>query len=218
MSSLGGPNIVTDGLIVYLDAANTKSYLSGSNTWYDRSGYGVNGTQSGLNFPVYNSTNGGNLIFNNTPVNLGNSSILNLTNLTLSVWYKTVNGTNQIAIGKSHTTSYYLNLAPSANSFSLWTAGHSLGATVYTLGDGNWHNISATMVGTTKTLYYDGIQVATGAGTVPTTDIYNLVVGNSGNSSAPFYGSMGNVLVYNKALTTHEVLQNYNATKSRFNL
>ena len=38
MSSLGGPNIVTNGLVLSLDAANTKSYTSGSTTWFDKSG------------------------------------------------------------------------------------------------------------------------------------------------------------------------------------
>jgi hypothetical protein len=42
MSSLGGPNIITNGLILSLDAANSKSYQSGSLTWYDKSGYNNN--------------------------------------------------------------------------------------------------------------------------------------------------------------------------------
>jgi len=221
MSFGNGPSIVTNGLVLSLDAADQNSYVSGSTTWYDLSGNGLVGAQSGSTFPTYNTGNGGNLVFNNTPINLGNSSVLNLTNLTLSVWYKTTSVGNQILIGKSYTTSYYLNIAPVANSFSLWTNSSELNVGgITTLGNGNWHNISATMSGTTKTLYYDGSQVSTGTGTVPAVDSFNLVIGNSGNPnvSAPFVGSMGNIQIYNLALSATEIQQNYNALKSRFGL
>ena len=216
-----GPNITTDGLVLALDAANSKSYVSGSATWFDLSGNGLNGSQSGSVFPSYNSSNNGNLIFtNNSPINIGNSSILNLTNLTLSVWFKTTSTGNQQLIAKNYTTSYYLNVAPGGNTFSLWTNGSELGSSgITTLGNGNWHNITATMSGTTKTIYYDSLQVGTNTGTIPAVDSFNLVIGNTGGANPnPFNGSMGNVLVYNRALSALEVLQNYNGQKSRFNL
>jgi len=215
-----GPNIVTNGLVLALDAANPKSYISGSTTWNDLSGNGLNGSQSGSVFPSYNSSNNGNLVFtSNSPINIGNSSILNLTNLTLSVWYKTTTTSNQQLVAKSYTTSYYLNVAN--NSFSFWTNSSELMANgITTLCDGNWHNIVATMTGTTKTTYFDGSQVATGTGNIPTTDAYNLVIGNQGNPnySAPFSGNISTVQIYNRALSSQEVLQNYNGQKSRFNL
>jgi hypothetical protein len=222
MSFANGGRIVTDGLVLSLDASDKNSYVSGSTTWNDLSGNGLNGTPTGT-FPSYNSSNNGNLVFNSNPISVGNSSILNLTNLTLSVWFKTTKTANQILIGKSYTTSYYLNVAPNAtpsNSiFSFWTRGSELQSTVITtLGNGNWHNIIATMSGTTKTLYYDGSQAATGTGNIPAVDSYNLVIGNSGNTSALFSGSIGSTLVYNRALLPQEVLQNYNVLKSRFGL
>ena len=39
-----GPSIVTDGLVLALDAANHKSYPGSGTTWYDLSGNGNNGT------------------------------------------------------------------------------------------------------------------------------------------------------------------------------
>ena len=210
--------IVTNGLVLALNAADRNSYVSGSTTWYDLSGNGLNGSPTGT-FPTFNSTHNGNLVFNNTPISVGNSSILNLTNLTLSVWYKTTTTSNQILIGKRYTSSYYLNVAPGGNTFSLWTNASELQATgITTLGDGNWHNITATMSGTAKTTYYDGIQKSTGTGNIPTTDSVNLLIGNSVDLSFPFNGSISNVLIYNRALSASEVLQNYNAQKSRFGL
>ena len=69
--------IVTNGLVLALDAADRNSYVSGSTTWTDLSGNGLVGAQSGSTFPTYNTGSGGNLVFNNTPINLGNSSIFN---------------------------------------------------------------------------------------------------------------------------------------------
>jgi hypothetical protein len=212
--------IVTNGLVLALDAADKNSYVSGSTTWNDVSGNGLNAIPTGSGFPAYNAGNSGNLVFNTNPLNVGNRSILNLTNLTLSVWYKTTATGNQQLIAKNYTTSYYLNIAPAANSFSLWTNGGDLNSPVITtLGNGNWHSISATMSGTTKTLYYDGSQVSTGAGTIPAVDSFNLVIGSTGgNNPNPFVGSMGNILIYNRALSATEIAQNYNAQKSRFGL
>ena len=55
------PKIVTDGLVLYLDAANPKSYVSGSTTWRDISRGGNNGTL--VNGPTFDSGNGGNIVF-----------------------------------------------------------------------------------------------------------------------------------------------------------
>jgi hypothetical protein len=70
-----GPHIVTDGLVLSLDAANIKSYTSGSTTWFDRSGFGTNGTLT--NGPTFSSANGGIIVFDGV-----NDSINNTVNLT----------------------------------------------------------------------------------------------------------------------------------------
>ena len=62
MSTLsGGPNVVMDGLVLWLDAANPKSYVSGSTTWNDISR--GNSPNTTLTQTQYNSANGGNIIF-----------------------------------------------------------------------------------------------------------------------------------------------------------
>ena len=44
MSFDNGPRIVTNGLVLALDAADRNSYVSGSTTWFDLSGNSNNGT------------------------------------------------------------------------------------------------------------------------------------------------------------------------------
>jgi hypothetical protein len=79
--------IVTDGMVLNLDAANRKSFVSGSTSWYDLSGGGNNGTLT--NGPAYNSANGGSIVFDgiddicsvvDTPFRFGNT-------FTISVWF-----------------------------------------------------------------------------------------------------------------------------------
>lgn len=55
------PKIVRDGLVLHLDAANPKSYVSGSTSWRDLSRGGFNGTL--INSPTFNSGNGGGIVF-----------------------------------------------------------------------------------------------------------------------------------------------------------
>jgi hypothetical protein len=71
MSVKGGPNTVTSGLVLELDAGNIKSYQSGSTTWFDKSGFANNGTL--INGPTFNTGSGGSIVFDGTNdfVNLG---------------------------------------------------------------------------------------------------------------------------------------------------
>ena len=72
------PLIVTDGLVLCLDAANKKSYSGSGTTWTDRSGNGNNGTL--VNGPTFDSGNGGSIDFDGVDdnVNLGNDSSFDL--------------------------------------------------------------------------------------------------------------------------------------------
>ena len=210
------PKIVTDGLVLYLDAANPNSYVSGSNTWRDISRAGNNGIFP--NVPSINNANGGSITFNGSNIyaNVGNSPSLDLTTFTLATWFKSTIQTNQILMGKAYTISYYMNMG--GGSFSLWTSGSTIGIPNIGLQDGNWHYVTATMVGTTKFLYADGILRTSGSGNIPATDSNSLYIGTSATVAIPFSGSIASAQVYNRALSATEVLQNYNATKTRFGL
>jgi len=61
MSAIGGPAIITSGLVLELDAGNIKSYQSGSTTWFDKSGNASNGTL--INGPTFNTGSLGSIVF-----------------------------------------------------------------------------------------------------------------------------------------------------------
>ena len=85
---------------------------------------------------------------------------------------------------------------------------------------GTWFCTAIVINGLNITGYLNGVQDYTGSYTAFTTQDF-AVLGRHGNLTGvtdPYYynGKIGQVLVYNKALTAAEILQNYNATKERF--
>ena len=73
MGAAAGPNVVEDGLVLALDAGNTKSYPGSGTTWTDLSGKDNNGTLT--DGPTFNSANGGSIVFDGTndQINCGSS-------------------------------------------------------------------------------------------------------------------------------------------------
>jgi hypothetical protein len=81
-----GPSIVTDGMVLSLDAANTKSYVSGSTVWRDMSGNEYSGSL--INGPTFSNVNGGSIVFDGVDdYALGNSvPALNCFPITIMGW------------------------------------------------------------------------------------------------------------------------------------
>ena len=82
------PNIVTDGLVLCLDAGNRESYPGSGTIWTDLAGTN-NGTLT--NGPTFNSTNGGSIAFDgvNDFATLGSFPVINnLSQLTISSWFR----------------------------------------------------------------------------------------------------------------------------------
>ena len=80
-----GPRIITNGLVLALDAADRNSYVSGSTTWTDLSGNGRNATLT--NGPTFNSENGGCIVFDGVDdYALSSLSVNSITNVTIQCW------------------------------------------------------------------------------------------------------------------------------------
>ena len=233
-----GPSIVTDGLVLALDAANTKSYPGSGNTWYDLSGNSNTGTLT--NGPTFDSGNQGSIVFDgiddyvNGPAT---NSVIgdNRASITLSAWVK-ITGTGAAYLFNCKRTSSQSTLVGLTANYNASGAGSPgfLGALVRTYddsvhkwyaydgnydNDGIWHNVVFTATGTTNTLYIDGISRSTddlGMQTV-SGNTGTITVGSFGSSSWT-NGNIACVKLYTRDLSADEVLQNYNATKGRFGL
>ena len=232
----GGVNIVTNGLVLYLDAANTKSYVSGSTTWNDISRGGNNGTL--VNGPAFSGSNGGSIVFDGVNDNIVLGNVLNMgtNSITVSVWVKLNTGSGTMGIaGKTSQRSYvgrYTIFIETSNINALFqpTSNYTITTSVTPYVDGRFHNMCLTINRTGfMTLYIDSSSVGTpvdvsstsGVNLNASTDYFYVgAYGNStGQTPALFLnGNIAQTTVYNRALTAQEVLQNYNATKTRFNL
>ena len=233
MASLGGPNIVTDGLVLMLDAANKRSYPGTAGaTWSDLSGNNYNG--AGINTPVFSSANGGILVFNgaNNAYNFGN--VLNYTseNFTFSYWVNfsnlatQVGGQGPVGFHKATANTYasgYYDQANANGSVKFVTNQGGVAQVSSTAANivaiGNWYNLAYVRNGASVRVYVNGIDQTATAGTHidPTANANNLWLAYTGGTSVSGL-TMSNFSNYNRNLSADEVLQNYNALKSRFNL
>lgn len=170
----------------------------------DGSGNGNNGTLVG-NPPWSTDTPTGkgcsiSLDGGSQYVDVGSSTLFNITdNLIISAWFKTNNTGNQIIVGKSHTSSYYLNMAN--NGYSFWLNNNSWLNKSVKISDGKWHHILAVYEMGNVSVYIDGALNAKDTGASLTTDTYSLRIGNSGNANAIFGGQLDNIRIYRKNLS-----------------
>jgi hypothetical protein len=224
-----GPNIITNGLVLSLDAANTKSYISGSTTWYDKSGNNITGSITGsFTFPTYNSSNNGTLVFNgkNNIVDFANPSVLQITSGSINIWFRAIQAPVVGAGGG------FNGLITKQGAWGLFMSGSLLvtydwgggatKATTFGIGDFNWYNACMTFSETVGTpsnnaiIYLNGVAILTT--TIKNTTSNQVQIGNGGNAQQYMSGSVGSAQIYNRVLSPSEVLQNYNSQKSRFGI
>ena len=238
MSTLnGGPgNIVTNGLVLYLDAANYLSYTSGSTTWNDLSGN--NNSGSLVNEPTFSSTNAGSIVFDGVDdyaTFSNNLSIKQNIPFTMEFWANLSSYTNpfpcliQIKTDTQHafivmvtqnssygginfgSTNSWVNLRNSGNQVSTNTWNQII-LTYNGNGIGSIGNYKMYLNNVEQTLTSSG-------GYITLNQINNIgTAENASRGSDNWTGKISSVRIYNRAFSASEVLQNYNATKARFGL
>ena len=212
----GGVNIVSNGLVLYLDASNTKSYVSGSTTWNDVSRNGNNGTL--INGPTFNSANGGNIVFDGTNDFVSGSCTTVNANvgMTTFIWVRTTITSPQVFFSHTSGANNGFRLEIDGGQFLLTFGGVANYSSGNSVSDGNWKQLVVTTVGTTGRIYINGNLVASPTvGTMQGTPNQFVI---SGSTIRFLNGNVASVILYNRALSAAEVLKNYNATKSRFGL
>ena len=238
------PPIVTNGLVLYLDAANPQSYVSGSTTWRDISGTRNNGTL--INGPTFNSANGGFIRCDGTNdfIEVPDNALLDFgsNSFTVEYWFRklatTINYSNVWGPNKWNTGA-----APGTNEWVLSIGNGSkgngnsysfaveVGNTIYGTGESSmqlelnqWYQLVGIRNSNSLQTYLNGIlkQNVSLSGFLSSSVINNvgrnLRINNSNYNNLYTNADNSIIRIYNRALTPQEVLQNYNATKSRFNL
>jgi hypothetical protein len=205
------PNLVMDGLAFAIDAINRKSYSGTGISWYDISGVGI--TSVLYNGVSYTNTNGGVMAFDGTNdyVNTGYTNLAQdgTTSFTWNSWIWNQSSSTNVIIGNRAGLPNFTKLTPSAFEYY---GGTNVG---YTMPRYAWKNICIVKNASNFLYYVDGTQVASSsAGTSKSaTPVY---LGGDPNVGEYFNGYIANLFVYNRALSSTEVVQNYNAHKTRF--
>ena len=219
MAIFYNPRTITDGLVLCLDAGNSKSYPGSGTTWTDLSGRGNTGTLT--NGPTYSSANGGSLSFDgvNDYVDLGTqSNLTGITNLTVCGWSR---GSGYIATRYYNTTDDNgwmlsrdgLQGRKNDSAFISVPSG-------YSFSENEWVYTVGVISGDIWSVYVNGIlRNSVNAGDGATVFANNVMY----MGAIPHFSVYSNiripqVSVYNRALTAAEISQNYNALKSRFSI
>ena len=226
------PKIVTDGLVFAVDAANKKSYPGSGTTWTDLAGSN-NGTLT--NGPTFDSGNGGSIVFDGSddyvtsPASYFNNILTNVLTLETFINISNTSGYQQIGGGQDNTLYRYTaafnwNQVGETDKlgFDLEAAsGQVRLVSTSTFTSNNWLHLVGTYDGSTAKFYINNTLEDTDTGTSGNiNDFDGFILGRDINFSAGrvFNGKMACYKVYNKALTSTEITQNYNALKSRFGL
>ena len=220
--NLDYPNIVTSGLILNLDAGYVASYPRGYTTWSDMSGnYNTGNLINGL---TYSSDGGGCLVFDGVDdyVSSNSSSFILTTNVTINVWVKHLPGGtsdygNYVSKGANDGYRFRRN-GPSGSPLWLYSYGnYVLGGTIY---DNIWYMVTAVFSSTGLRAYIDGVLVASNTTPFapPGVNGTPLYIGTVFPSAEHIKAYISNVIIYNRALSDDEVLQNYYAGLQRLTL
>jgi hypothetical protein len=229
MATNYNPKIITDGLVLALDAGNSKSYPGSGSTWTDLSGNGNNGTLA--NGPTYNSGNGGYIEFDGTndDCDLSSTPPVNGNEITFSVWNYGIDARNSSIIwlsGSSGIRMLQVHL-PYSGNIVYFDAGDGvtgydrINKTASNSEYRGWHHWSFTKNATNGTMYIylDGSLWHSGTGktrTIGTPDTIRSI-GSTGSNDY-HRGYISNLQLYNQELTAEEIQQNFNALKGRYGI
>jgi hypothetical protein len=228
-------SIVTDGLVLSLDAGNTNSYPGAGTTWSDLSGNGNNGTLT--NGPTFNSANQGSIVFDGTNdyITTPDSTSLRPTSFSIDTWFKPTsfgvynNIVAKPVNGPAWSSPYLSYMVRISANGTLLECSTSTGGTYralnvsYTFLVNTIYNISFTFDSSTGAAitYLNGSILSSTthtAGAISYASAPVLIGANYGGIPVGefFAGNIYNVQIYNKILSQIEITQNYEALRTRF--
>jgi hypothetical protein len=221
MSCFAGPSAVTSGLVLELDAGNTKSYTGSGTAWNDMSGAGKNGTL--INGPTYSSDVSGSIVFDGTDDFVQCSGSLTVTAATFVCWIRR-NGSQGLydgilfsrgtsVTGMLFYTSDQLGYAwnNAVNTYN-WNSG-------LTVPDLTWCMVAVSVTSTAATAYLgqaSGITTATNTVSHTSTVLDDIKLAFDDAAARYFTGNLAIAQLYNRALSAEEILQNFNALRGRY--
>lgn len=224
MSYTNGPKIVSDRLVLCLDAGNRKSYPSSGTSWSDLSGNGNNGTLT--NGPTFTGSFGGNIIFDGANDTADISTIDLRTSFTYECWVNmsVLNGFSFLGQGSTSANNglHIWNTSDTSLRFGMYANDTDVNS--LTSSTNTWYHYVFTYNHSspyTKNIYRNGVKQITTEiqGQSQYTGTGTLRIGATFGSGGSYAnGRFAMARIYNRILADTEILQNYNSNKSRFGL
>jgi len=230
MSFVHSPKIVTDGLVLALDAGNTKSYPGSGTTWFDLSGNNNHFTL--YNSPTFNSSK--YFTFDGIDDYIQYSSLLNVGNtFTINCWIKPTANTRQNIVSNGYpyqTNKGFFMTCPGNNATDLFISlGQDQKVAVSNTGmvtTGAWQMVTARVNGASELikLYINGAEVTYSVQNDANitlqydTGVFTTGCRNGSPAEDRLYSNFSTLQIYNRALSPAEIQQNFNAQKTRFGL
>jgi len=232
MSLSRGPKIVTNGLILALDAANKNSYRGTGTTWADLSGTGKNLTL--INGPTFSDGNMGSIVFDGTNDYAVVNPVSAFNIYCISMWFKPTTIINSVSAYKplihfKSSTSKYISFGDTTNRVAneYITIVQEPGDKRTAVNDGGslsagvWYNIVFNYESSQYNIYINNTlkstTIGSSTGNVPLITDPDFIYLNSYEGTSGYLdSSLSMCMIYNRALTAAEMLQNYNATRVRF--
>jgi len=216
--------IVTNGLTLYLDAGDVKSYPGSGTTWTDISYNNNTGTLT--NGPTFNSANGGVIVLDGVDdeVIVTNSTSINpADNMTFCMWVRINSsnlGTIKVLVSKYQGTGWEFVMDATGK---VGLHGRNGDGTYYygynsaNLANNTWYFLTGQKTGLFWNFWVNTTQVqnVTAATVGSISSSVNLRIGSEAGSYVT-REDVGIALLYNRALSQQEITQNFNATKSRY--
>lgn len=215
-------NIVRDSLYSYVDANIVDSYNGSGTTWTDISGNSRHGTLA--NGPTFVTGSGGAIVLDSSDDTVEFASSFSINTFSICVWVNAGSSQNVYAdiFDNNHRggSSYVCQQNyTSTNEFGFGVGDGASGSStsLFTLSTGTWTFLSFTFQNQTKG-YINGVLFSTGAtcGDPYYSGIESFRLGGWGGGGRRFNGRYGSMIFYSRALTATEILQNFNATRTRF--
>ena len=220
MSASGGPDLVTNGLVLCLDAADKQSYSGSGTIWRDLAGSN-NGTLT--NGPTYNSANGGSIIFDGADDFVQCLGSITVTAATFVTWIRRNGnqGTYDGILFSRGTNTTGMSFFSSNQLGYTWNdAGNTYGwSSGLTIPDLTWCMVVISVTSTAATAYLcesNRITSATNTVSHASSLLDDIKIGIDEYENRCFTGNIATAMIYNRALSANEILQNYKSLKGRF--
>jgi hypothetical protein len=221
-----GAPVVDSSLVLWLDALQTSSYSGSGTTWTDLSSNSNNGALT--NSPAFDSINGGGAIGfsgSNQYVSIPNTTSVQPAKITVCVWVKfnSFNSNTGVIVQPQSSfpgTSWIIRVTGSGTGYEVGVGSASAvfrNNSFYSFNTNTWYFLTLTYDGANMYGYVNaGFTGFSGANITINYTATPIQIASTNTAGEYLNGYVSNAMIYNRALSTDEISQNFNALRKRF--